>query len=386
MNSGPTAYFGAEIFDGHKRHTNAALLVDKGRIVDIVSASSIPENFKQVSLKGGFLTAGFVDLQVNGGGGMMLNNAPCVDTIKTICDAHARFGTTSLLPTLITDTKPQTDTTIAAAVKAASLEISGSIGLHLEGPHLSVERKGAHDPAKIREMSEEDCNQLITLAAELPSLLLTVALESVTLQQIEKLSRAGAVVSLGHTNADYVAVRAAEQAGATCVTHLFNAMSQLENRAPGMVGGALEAPALFAGLIADGIHVDTATVRIAMRAKNGPGQIFLVTDAMATVGSDLTEFSLNNRKIYRQEGRLVLDDGTLAGADLDMISAVRFMINEIGTDVEEALRMASLYPSQLLGRTNEIGRLGSGTNADFVHLDNALDIKDVWRGGIKLSQ
>ena len=189
--------------------------------------------------------------------------------------------------------------------------------------------------------------------------------------------------SVGHTDSEYSVVRAAEEAGATCVTHLFNAMSQLGNREPGMVGAALETGNLYAGLIADGIHVDATTIRVAMRGKNGPGRIFLVTDAMASVGSDLTEFVLNNRKILRRDNRLVLTDGTLAGADLDMITAVRFMIKVVGTGVDEALRMASLYPAQLLKRTGEIGRLGPGTNADFIHLDNALNIKNVWRRGDK---
>lgn len=383
MTTGPIAYTGAEIFDGEKRHRSAALLVEKGRIISIVSERDLASKYSEISLSGGLITAGFVDLQVNGGGGVMLNNTPDVSTIKTICDAHFQFGTTSLLPTLITDTPQQTETTIGAAVDAISQDVAGTAGLHLEGPHLSVARKGAHDPALIRAMTEPNCERLELLASELPSLLLTVAPESVSFTQIKRLSDAGAVVSVGHTDSEYSVVRAAEEAGATCVTHLFNAMSQLGNREPGMVGAALETGNLYAGLIADGIHVDATTIRVAMRGKNGPGRIFLVTDAMASVGSDLTEFVLNNRKILRRDNRLVLTDGTLAGADLDMITAVRFMIKVVGTGVDEALRMASLYPAQLLKRTGEIGRLGPGTNADFIHLDNALNIKNVWRRGDK---
>lgn len=379
-----TAYTGAEIFDGLKRHVNSALLIDDMHVCDILPTSDIPADCEVIELAGGLLTAGFVDLQVNGGGGKMFNNLPDVDTIRTICNAHIQFGTTSLLPTLITDTKAKTDAAIKAAKDAIAQEVPGAIGLHLEGPHLSVARKGAHDPALIRVMTEADCGQLVDLNESLPSLMLTVAIETVGLAQIERLNQAGATVSLGHTDADFQTVSDAQKSGVTCVTHLFNAMSQLGNRAPGVVGAVLESKRLWAGLIADGIHVDAATIRIALRAKNGPGKIFLVTDSMAPLGTELDEFTLAGRKIMRSDGRLVLADGTLAGADLDMISAVRFIVNEIGLHEDEALRMASLYPAQVLKRSNEIGRLGAGTKADFIHLDNQLDILGVWRGGSRL--
>ncbi len=368
------AYIGADIFDGTTRHKNCALLVENGHVVGIKPEREAAGEVHQ--LAGGLLTAGFVDVQVNGGGGVMLNSAPTLETIKTIRDAHLPFGTTSLLPTLITDTPART--ALAREVAVAAIAIEGVIGLHLEGPHLSVARKGAHDPTLIRPMTAEDLSDLCTLAAKLPSLLVTVAPESTTPAQIAALRAAGAVVSLGHTDADFATARAA---GATCVTHLFNAMSQLGNRAPGVVGAALESGEMFAGLIADGIHVNPETIKIALRAKQGPGRVFLVTDAMATIGTDLTELHLGERVIYRKNGRLTLEDGTLAGADLDMISAVRFMVNRIGVPVEEALRMASLYPAQLLGRAAEIGQLASGNRADFIHLDAELDIQDIWRGG-----
>lgn len=379
MSSVLNAYVGAEVFDGHTRHTHSALLIKGGRVAGIVRDSDVPSDYTVNKLDGGLITAGFVDLQVNGGGGEMLNNTPTVDSIRAICDAHLKFGTTSLLPTLITDTKEQTNAAISAAKEAIAQGLDGVIGLHLEGPHLSTARKGAHDPALIRMMEDEDCDQLCALARELPSLLLTVAPESVTQAQITDLSDAGATVSLGHTNADYQTAIAAEAAGATCVTHLFNAMSQLGNRAPGVVGAALDSDELFAGLIADGIHVDPAVIRIAIRAKQGKGRLFLVTDAMAPLGTDMKEFTLDGRKILRANGRLTLPNGTLAGADHDMMSAVRFMVNDIGIDVDEALRMASLYPAKLLKRDKEIGSLVSGAYADFMHLNKQLRITNVWR-------
>ncbi len=379
MSNLSKAYMGAEIFDGNIRHKNAALLTKGGRVAGVVPDTEVPSGYQVIALDGGLITAGFIDLQVNGGGGEMLNNAPTIETIRTICDAHFQFGTTSLLPTLITDTKERTDAAILAVKTAAAQDIAGVIGLHLEGPHLSIARKGAHDAALIRPMQTADCRQLCALAGELPSLLLTVAPESVTPTQIADLCDAGAVVSLGHTDTDYQTARAAVASGATCVTHLFNAMSQLGNRAPGVVGAALDTEDLFAGLIADGIHVDPAVIRIAVRAKQGKGRLFLVTDAMAPLGTEMNAFTLDGRKISRRNGRLTLPDGTLAGADTDMISAVRFMTTEIGVDVDEALRMASLYPAQLLKREGEIGSLVAGARADIVHLDKRLQIVNVWR-------
>ncbi len=373
------AYVGADILDGLIRHAHSALLIKGGRVVTIVPVSKVPADCEIAELDGGLLCAGFVDLQANGGGGEMLSSASTADSIRTICDAHLHFGTTSLLPTLITDTKEQTNAAISAVKDAVAQGVAGVIGLHLEGPHLSIARKGAHDPALIRSMNDDDCHQLCALAGELPSLLVTVAPESATPAQIADLKNAGATVSLGHSDAEYQTVNAAATAGATCVTHLFNAMSQLGNRAPGMVGAALDSDSLFAGLIADGIHVNPATIRIAVRAKQGAGRLFLVTDSMAPLGTDMKEFTLDGRTILRRDGRLTLSDGTLAGADLDMISAVRFMVNEIGLEADEALRMASLYPAQLLNRDHEIGSLVPGARANLVHLDEHLQIQNVWR-------
>jgi N-acetylglucosamine-6-phosphate deacetylase len=209
----------------------------------------------------------------------------------------------------------------------------------------------------------------------------TVAPETVTPQQIAALAGAGTVVSLGHSDAGFATARAAVDAGARQVTHLFNAMSQLQHREPGMVGAALDSAEISAGLIADGFHVDRHAIAIALRAKRGPGRIFLVTDAMATIGTDMTEFTLNGRIIRRAGGRLTLEDGTLAGADLDMISAVRFMHREVDLPLEEALRMASLYPARAVGQEHRLGRIGKGRPASFVHLSDTLEVRNVWIKG-----
>ncbi len=373
------------LFDGHIWHENAAILVVSPEEYRIVPASELSGDVERIDLHEGFLAPGFVDLQVNGGGGVMFNDHRDAPAIRTICAAHARFGTTALLPTLITDTPGITGEAIAAGIEATRQNIPGFAGLHLEGPHLSVSRKGAHDPGLIRPMEQPDLEALITACQSLPTLLTTVAVESVSTEQIAALAQAGIIVSLGHTDASLTAARSAADSGATMATHLFNAMSQLGNREPGLVGAVLTDARLFAGLIADGIHVAPDTIRVALAAKQKPGRIFLVTDAMSIIGTDQTSFTLNGRTIRRENGRLTLEDGTLAGADLDMISAVRFMHHDIGVELGEALRMASLYPAEAIGRS-ELGRLGQGARADFIHLSDALDVRSVWIGGTLLPE
>ncbi len=369
------------IFDGHVWHDNAALLIEFGFVCGIVANQDIPAHARRTNLDGGMLVPGFIDLQVNGGGGILFNNAPSLETIRIICSAHAQFGTTALLPTLITDSVEINIAAIAAGLAAHEQRVPGFLGLHLEGPHLSLARKGTHDPALIRPMDESDLARLLDAAGALPNLLCTVASESTTPQQIAALSGAGAIVSLGHSDASYDSANAAFAAGASMVTHLFNAMSQLGNREPGLVGAALDNSGIFAGLIADGIHVHPATIAAALRAKKGPGRIFLVTDAMSQTGTDLASFSLNGRTITRSEGALRLDDGTLAGADLDMIDAVNFMIDTIGLLPDEAFRMAALYPAEAMGIADTHGHLGRGAIASFVHLGDAREVRATWVSG-----
>jgi N-acetylglucosamine-6-phosphate deacetylase len=375
------ALTGAEIFDGETWHADAALIVDGDVIKNITALSNLPDDIRRVELKGGNLVPGFIDIQVNGGGGVLLNDGPSIEAIRTICDAHFAFGTTALLPTLITDTPEITAAAIAAGKAAAQEKVAGFIGLHLEGPHLSLTHKGTHDPKLIRPMDDADLLAIIEAVQELPVLLTTIAPETVPADKIRAMVDAGVIVSLGHSGASYELALAAKDAGATMVTHLFNAMSQLGHRSPGVVGAVLQSGELSAGLIADGFHVDKASMAIALRAKQGPAKIFLVTDAMSTIGTDITSFTLNGRRITRANGRLTLDDGTLAGADLDMISAVRFVHRELGLSLDEALRMASLYPAESIRIDHHYGRLAPGYIANIVHLDEKLDVNHVWVDG-----
>lgn len=375
------ALVGACIFDGERWHERSALVVDgDGRVERIVAEADVPVDIPLTHLDGGMLVPGFVDLQVNGGGGVLLNEHPDVEGIRTICRAHARFGTTALLPTLITDTAETTARALEAGAAAAG-RVPGFLGLHMEGPHLSIEKKGAHDPKLIRPMEEEDFERLAAAAPTMPVLLATVAPETVGPDRIRGLADAGVVVSLGHSNASCASAREAAEAGAAMVTHLFNAMSPLGHRDPGMVGNALDCGRLHAGLIGDGIHVDPVAIGIALSAKRGPGRIFLVTDAMATIGTDMESFTLNGRTVYRRGGRLELADGTLAGADIDMIASIRFMHRTVGLPLDEALRMASLYPAEAIGRHERLGRLGRGAAASVVHLSDGLEVLGTWIEG-----
>jgi N-acetylglucosamine-6-phosphate deacetylase len=377
----PIAYTGATIFDGDRLLEHHALVVAGEEVVDVLPEDAVPPTLPRHKLQGGTLSPGFVDLQVNGGGGVMFNGAPTVDTLRVIASAHARLGATSILPTLITDRPDVTAAAIEAAVEAVETGVPGIAGLHLEGPHLSVARKGAHDPDLIRPMEDDDLDRLVAAARRLPALMVTVAPESVNPQQIAGMAGAGIHVSLGHTDCSYDEVRTAAAAGARCVTHLFNAMSQMGNREPGVVGAALATPDLSAGLIADLIHVHPEVMRAALAAKRGPGRIFLVSDAMAAAGSDLDHFTLNGRRIERRDGRLTLEDGTLAGADLDLATAVR-NIAGLGVPPQTALAMATTIPAALIGRD---ARLAPGARADFLHLGDDGALAGVWQGGVAVA-
>tara|TARA_R110002096_G_scaffold47539_3_gene126684 strand:+ start:3185 stop:4327 length:1143 start_codon:yes stop_codon:yes gene_type:complete len=378
MNTTIEAFTGAAIFDGTRLYSDSALLIAGGRVAGIVPEAAVPAAAKNHRLSGGTLLPGYVDLQVNGGGGLMFNDQTTPDALQTMADAHALIGATSILPTLITDRPERTIAAIDAVDAALRRGVTGIEGLHLEGPHLSLARKGAHDPALIRPMSRADMTLLQDAAQRLPVLKITVAPETVTAGQIGTLSRANVLVSLGHSDAPYDLCRRAAEAGARCVTHLFNAMSPLGNREPGVVGAALGLGSLSAGLIADNIHVHPESMALALRAKTGPGQIFLVSDAMATAGSEIGGFALNGRWIARRGDKLTLQDGTLAGAHLDLTTALRNVLALQGVSCEQAFSMATSRPANLIGQADRIGHLTKGALANFLHLADDLTLARVW--------
>ncbi len=375
------AYIGARIFDGTDEHFGAALVTEKKKILKIVPQEDVSSDYEIILLNQGIICPGFVDIQVNGGGGCLLNEAPSLQSLEKICDTHAKLGTTSLLPTLISDVPEITKAAQTCAIEASEKNIPSFMGLHLEGPHLATSRSGAHDKSVIKSMGKNDCLDLETLAKKISKVLITVAPEAVPVEYVEQLTSAGVIVSLGHSDCTFAEAEDLVSAGATGVTHLFNAMSQFGSREPGLVGAALELGHLSAGIIADGFHVDEATIRIALRAKKSPGSIFLVSDSMATTGTTLGSFELNGRTIFRKNGRLTLENGTLAGADLDLASAVRFMVNNVGISYIDALKMATIFPSTFIGMEREIGVLKPGARADFLWLDDDLNVRSVWRAG-----
>lgn len=377
------AFTGADIHDGVHLHLNQALVARGTDALRILPYSEIPQDAKFQRLDGGILMPGFVDLQVNGGGGVMFNDTQSVATLQRISDAHSSTGTLSFLPTLITDTAETTRRAVDAVERAIVQKVPGVVGIHLEGPHLSAARKGAHDPTLIRPMSDADMGLILVAAQRLPNVMTTVALESISMVQIATLAEAGVIVSLGHTDATYEECSAAIHAGARCVTHLFNAMSQMGNREPGLVGAALDHSAVSCGLIADAIHVHPATMRAAIAAQTGVSRIFLVTDAMSTVGSDITEFELNGRRILRSDGRLTLSDGTLAGADLDMPGALQVMVQQVGDTLESAIARATSIPAGLLKAPQNAGWLRESSLSKIIHL--SADFETVRRFSPDLS-
>ncbi|MDO6589987.1 N-acetylglucosamine-6-phosphate deacetylase [Loktanella sp. D2R18] len=357
MSGVAKAYLGAQIFDGQTLHDDHALVVGGDGNLSVVPRQALPEGCPITHLAGGVIAPRFVDLQVNGGGGVMFNDDQSVAALRVIAQAHATTGTGAILPTLITDTPARTAAAIDAVEVAIAQKVAGIVGIHLEGPHLSLARKGAHDPSLIRRMNETDLRVLLNAADRLANVMVTLAPENVTPSQISQLSDAGITVSLGHTDADVDTCHAAFDAGARCVTHLFNAMSQLGSRAPGLVGAALARDDVYAGLIADAIHVHPTTMRIALAAKPQSERVFLVTDAMATAGSDIQNFSLNGRDVFRHDGRLTLDDGTLAGADLAMPRAIDVMVEQVGDDICKAFARATSTAAQLLREPGTAGRI-----------------------------
>ncbi|MEZ9539060.1 N-acetylglucosamine-6-phosphate deacetylase [Shewanella sp. 10N.286.51.B8] len=347
-------------FDGQQFHQDAVISIEDGHIIALDSVS----NAKEVRLQG-TLVPGFVDVQVNGGGGALFNSAPTLECIETIGRAHAQFGTTGFLPTLITDKVEVMAQAADAVAEAIKLQSAGVLGIHFEGPHLSVPKKGVHPQSFIRSISDEEL--AIFSRQDLGIKVVTLAPENVSVEVIKTLIANDVKVCLGHSNADYDTVLAALNAGANGFTHLFNAMSGFGSREPGMVGAALESDAAWCGLIVDGHHVHSATAKVALKAKP-QGKIMLVTDAMPPVGlDDDASFELFGTEVIRQGDRLNAKSGELAGCVLDMVGAVNNTVSMLGLSYEEALRMASLYPAQYLQQA-KLGTIAVGQRADLVLL------------------
>jgi len=365
------------VFDGTVPHRQYAVVIEAGTITAVLPRHDLPRDVPVRELPdGAWLAPGFIDVQVNGGGDVLFNDTPTLEGIAAIVAAHRRFGTTALLPTLISDTAG-TMRAAAAAVQAAIPSLPGVLGIHFEGPFLSPERAGVHDPAMLRSLTPQDLEFLTAACAGVR--LVTLAPERVPAGFIRALAAAGVRVALGHSMATYAETRAALADGLTGFTHLFNAMRPLASREPGPVAAALETAGAFYGLIADGEHVAAPMLRLALR---GLGQPMLVTDAMPPVGGAGTDFMLGGKRITLRDRRITTEDGTLAGAALDMASAVRNCVRLVDLSLPDALRLASAAPAAFLGLGDRLGHLRPGYRADIVALDPAeIGVLASWVAG-----
>ncbi len=371
------AITGATVFDGARMLEGRAVVVEDGRIARLQGVEKLSSRIERRAVEG-LLAPGFIDVQVNGGGGVLFNDERRVDGIRAIGAAHRRFGTTGFLPTFITDTREKMAEAVAAVDEALAAGVPGLLGIHLEGPFLSPERKGVHDPKFFRPIEAEDIRIMTSLKRGVT--LVTLAPEMVPSEAIEALASGGAIVAAGHTRADYALLMQAREHGLRGYTHLFNAMPPLMNREPGPVGAALDDPLAFAGVIADLHHVAAPVLKMAFRLK-GADRMLLVTDAMPTVGTDLQSFDLQGRTVYRRDGRLTTADGTLAGSDLDMATAVRNAVSHLGLDLADALRMASLVPATFLRLDGALGMIKRGYRANMVLLDPDMRVRSTWIDG-----
>jgi N-acetylglucosamine-6-phosphate deacetylase len=355
-----------------------AVLVDGDRIAALVPAAEVPVGAARYDLGGAMLLPGFIDTQVNGGGGVLFNDSPTVEGIAAIGAAHRRFGTTGFLPTLISDDIDVIRRAVAAVDAAIAAGIPGVLGIHIEGPFLNVERRGIHRADKIRTLDDEGFAVLTSLKRG--STLVTLAPERTTPATIRRLVDAGVVVAAGHSNATYEQAIAGVEAGLTGITHLFNAMSPLTSRAPGLTGAALERSELVCGIIVDGHHVSPTTLGIALRCKP-PEQLMLVTDAMPSVGNDADHFMLQGRRIAVRDGICRDEDGTIAGSHLDMASAVANSVKMLGAPIEAVACMAARAPAAFLGLGESLGAIAPGYRADLVALDVDFTVVETWIGG-----
>jgi N-acetylglucosamine-6-phosphate deacetylase len=365
------------VFDGAVVHEDSAVLVDGSEIIAVLPRARVPQATPLVDLPDNtWLAPGFIDIQVNGGGDVLFNDEPTPTALRSIVAAHRKFGTTALLPTLISD-RPEKMAAALHVVDSLVGQEPGVLGIHLEGPFLSPQKPGVHDPRMLRKPTADDL-ALLTAPRE-GAILVTLAPEEVPPEFISALVAAGVRVSLGHSMATYAQTKQAMAAGLSCFTHLFNAMRPLESREPGPIAAALETDHAWFGLIVDGVHVAPAMLRLALR---GCGSPILVTDAMPPIGGTQSSFKLQGETIFVHDKSCVRGDGRLAGACLDMASAVRNCVTLLDVPLTDALRFASTHPADMLGLGNRLGKLAPGFRADMVALDAAtMEVSQTWVAG-----
>ena len=382
-----TALVNGKIFSANQWLINHAVIIDGEKIIALCAADNLPAGVTAtIDLQNQRLIPGLIDTQVNGGGGVLFNDAPMVDTLRVMGEAHRQFGTTGFYPTLISDDLSVVAKAIAAVNQAIAEKVPGVLGIHLEGPFLNPERKGVHDASKFKIIDEAAFELLTSL--KVGKTLITIAPELTTPEMIARFVAAGVVVAAGHSAANYEQTKTALAAGLSSFTHLFNAMQPLTSREPGMVGAALEDVNSWCGIIVDGFHVHPASLKVAHQAK-AAGKMVLVTDAMPSVGleehSGAKNFMLNGELIRCERGKLstgklTTTSGTLAGSDLNMLAAVKNTVEMVGIELDEAIRMASTYPAAMMGK-NELGEIKIGYTASLILIDDDFKLIRTWING-----
>lgn len=375
------ALVGARIFTGDQFLSDRAVVIEGSEIISLPRNDNVVHEFPDariIQLDGGTIAPGFIDLQVNGGGGAFFTSHPSPETLQTMLNGHRPSGTTSMLPTLISDTRPTHQAGAKAVADAIAAGVKGILGIHIEGPFFDLNKRGAHNARYIRKMDKADLEWLTSLKGF--KVMLTLAPEHTTQGQIKQLTDAGICVAAGHTDARYDEVMAAIAEGLSGFTHLFNAMRPQTGREPGVVGAALDSAGTWCGIICDNHHVHPASVRLALKAKPR-GKLYLVTDAMSTLGSSQKSFTLYGETIVEQNGALVNAEGRLAGSAIGMIDAVRNAHQSVGLELDECLRMASLYPAEYLQLDHRLGRVAAHYRADLVHFNDDFNVTATWVAG-----
>lgn len=373
------ALINGRIFTGEKTIFNRVVVIDGKKIKEIVKSEDLDRlypNIEKKDINGNLIAPAFIDLQLNGCGGVLLNENVSVNTFKIMNETNIKYGCTLYAPTLITCSDNKIESALQVMEEIEDLESLGVLGLHIEGPYISVEKKGTHREDLIRVLSDE----MIKKISKSKTAIFTLAPEKAKPEHIKMLIEGGVKVSMGHTNATYEEVMEKKPYGITLATHLYNAMSSFNHREPGVIGAIFDSKDLKAGIIVDGFHCHYASVRI---AKELLGEnLYLVTDAASPAGTDMTEFIFEGKRCFCKDGQLRNEEGNLAGSVLTMDQGVRNLVEHVGVSLEEALRMASLYPAKTMNIDDRYGRIVAGYTANLVILDEKIELIDVIVRGV----
>ena len=376
------ALLGSQIFCGERFYDHHALLIDGNSIIEIVDENNIPNAFNKIELDQGIIAPGFIDLQVNGGGGILFNNRPTKESLNTIINAHQFFGTTSIMPTVISDSIK----VLTKCTRAVAQEIkknSGLLGIHIEGPFFSLKYRGVHQKKYISKLSSEYL-ELFSNLKEFP-VILTLAPECISIKDLNHLASLGLKIMAGHTDASYDELEQAAKNNLNGFTHLFNAMSQMSAREPGAVGAALDFDNLYASIIVDLHHVHHSLIKLAYQ-KKPIGKLFFISDSMATINHGEPTFELYDEVVSEQNGRITNAEGKLAGSSITQIDAVKNAYQKCNIPLDHALAMASRYPAEFIGVDRYLGSLKPNYRADLVHFDSNFKVNNVWTSGVKIKE